>query len=144
LLELAADDYIQGLLQALGELPDLMKGVRPLTEMETVCGIDGLRFIDKMPPGTSIGFPLSGPKSQYLTLLDPKDHPTHQCPAILEQRFWDQAYENEELYLRGERAYPIFKACLKDEPTKLTKDKVRVFQGAPIALQLLVRKYFSQ
>lgn len=48
----------------------------------------------------------------------------------------------EECYLAGERAYPVFKACLKDEPTKLDKDKVRVFQGAPIALQLLVRKYF--
>jgi hypothetical protein len=31
---------------------------------------------------------------------------------------------------------------LKDEPTSLVKDKVRVFQAAPIALQILVRKYF--
>ena len=142
LLELASDDYVKGLLVALDDIPSLKLGVKPLTEMETVCGIDGLRFIDKMPSNTSIGYPLSGPKSQYLTLLDSTDHPTHQCPAVLEQRFWDHAYEMEELYLKGERAYPIFKACLKDEPTKLTKDKVRVFQGAPVALQLLVRKYF--
>jgi hypothetical protein len=142
LLDLAADDYAKGLLKALDDIPSLKLGVKPLTEMETVCGIDGLRFIDKMPANTSIGYPLSGPKSEYITLLDPTDHPTHQCPAVLEQRFWDHAYEMEELYLKGERAYPIFKACLKDEPTKLTKDKVRVFQGAPVALQLLVRKYF--
>jgi len=142
LLELAADDYLQGFLETLNDFPSLKEGVRPLTEMETVCGIDGLRFIDKMPPNTSVGFPLSGPKSNYLTLLDPVDHPTHQCPAVLDQRFWDHAYEMEELYLNGERAYPIFKACLKDEPTKKTKDKVRVFQGAPLALQLLVRKYY--
>lgn len=142
LLELAADDYVQGLLRALDDIPDLKLGVRPLTEMETVCGIDGLRFIDKMPPTTSIGYPLSGPKMNYITLLDPTGHPTHQCPAVLDQRFWDHAYEMEELYLKGERAYPIFKACFKDEPTKLTKDKVRVFQGAPVALQLLVRKYY--
>lgn len=31
---------------------------------------------------------------------------------------------------------------MKDEPTVVTKDKVRVFQAAPIALQLLVREYF--
>jgi len=142
LLELAADDYIKGLLRALDDIPSLKMGVKPLTEMETVCGIDGLRFIDKMPPTTSIGYPLSGPKSNFITLLDPTDHPTHQCPAVLDQRFWDHAYEMEALYLKGERAYPIFKACLKDEPTKLTKDKVRVFQGAPVALQLLVRKYY--
>jgi hypothetical protein len=142
LLELAADDYLKGLLRALDDIPSLKLGVRPLTEMETVCGIDGFRFIDKMPPTTSVGYPLSGPKSNFITLLDPIDHPTHQCPAELDQRFWDHAKEMEELYLKGERAYPIFKACLKDEPTKLTKDKVRVFQGAPIALQLLVRKYY--
>jgi hypothetical protein len=127
LLELAADDYVKGLLRALDDIPSLKLGVKPLTEMETVCGIDGLRFIDKMPPTTSVGYPLSGPKSNFITLLDPTDHPTHQCPAVLDQRFWDHAYEMEELYLKGERAYPIFKACLKDEPTKLTKDKVRVF-----------------
>lgn len=142
LLELASLDYVKGFLETLRGIPSLKLGVKPLTEMETVCGIDGERFIDKMPPTTSIGFPLSGPKSNYLTLLDPLDHPTHQCPALLDQRFWDHAYEMEKLYLQGERAYPIFKACLKDEPTKLTKDKVRVFQGAPVALQLLVRKYF--
>lgn len=142
LLELASDDYIKGFLKTLEGLPELKSGVRPLTEMETVCGIDGLRFIDKMPPNTSVGYPLSGPKSNYLTLLDPENHPTHQCPAELDQRFWNHAYDMEKLYLKGERAYPIFKACLKDEPTKKTKDKVRVFQGAPVALQLLVRKYY--
>lgn len=142
LLDMAAADYLSGFCRALEKLPGLKSGIKPLSEMETICGIDGLRFIDKIPPSTSIGFPLSGPKANYLTLLDPTDHPTHQCPAVLDQRFWDHAYEMEELYIKGERAYPIFKACLKDEPTKLTKDKVRVFQGAPVAMQLLVRKYY--
>lgn len=142
LLERACKDYIQPILEALGELTVLKNQVRPLNRMETVCGIDGIRFIDKMPPSTSIGYPLSGPKSNFIELLEPNEHPSHQCPAKLDERFWTHAEEMEKLYLKGERAYPIFKACLKDEPTKLTKDKVRVFQGAPIALQLLVRKYF--
>uniref|UniRef100_A0AB39A380 RNA-dependent RNA polymerase n=1 Tax=Perinereis aibuhitensis marna-like virus 3 TaxID=3237976 RepID=A0AB39A380_9VIRU len=142
LLEKAIQDYLHPILEMLDEIPELKADVRPLTEMETVCGRDGVRFIDKMPPSTSIGFPLSGPKSNFLTLLDPKDHPTHQCPAELSPMFWNHAAEMERLYLQGERAYPIFKACLKDEPTKLTKDKVRVFQGAPCALQLLIRKYY--
>lgn len=142
LLMRAAKDYIGPIIASLRRMPALRADIRPLTEMEVVCGIDGKRFIDKMPPNTSVGFPLSGPKSKFLTLLDPTDHPTHQCPAELDPRFWAVAYEMEELYLKGERAYPIFKACLKDEPTKLSKDKVRVFQGAPIALQLLVRKYY--
>lgn len=142
LLERAVEDYKKDLITAMAQFPELVADIRPLTEMETVCGIDGKRFLDKMPPSTSVGYPLSGPKSKFLTYLDPLDHPSHQCPAELDSRFWKLAYEMEEMYVRGERAYPIFKACLKDEPTKLSKDKVRVFQGAPIALQLLVRKYF--
>ena len=142
LLDKATEDYKAGIIRELENIPDLKMRVKPLSEMETVCGIDGLRFIDKMPPATSIGFPLSGPKSHFLTLCEPEDYPSHQCPALLERRFWDQAEEMEATYLAGERCYPIFKACLKDEPTKLDKDKVRVFQGAPIALQLMVRKYF--
>lgn len=48
--------------------------------------------------------------------------------------------ENE--YRNERRCHVPFKACLKDEPTKKTKDKVRVFQAAPIALQLVIRKYY--
>jgi hypothetical protein len=142
LLDRACQDYYDGIVVALTKFPELVKDIRPLNKMEVVCGRDGVRFIDKMPSDTSIGYPLSGPKSNYITLLDPKDHNGFQCPAELDERFWAHAKQMEELYLAGERAYPIYKACLKDEPTKLTKDKVRVFQGAPCAFQLLIRKYF--
>lgn len=142
LLNRAVRDYTQTVLAKLKDFPGLRKDIRKLTEMETVCGIDGKRFIDKMPPNTSVGYPLTGPKSEYLTMLDPAEYPNQQYPVVLDQKFWDCAAEMVMKYLKGERAYPIFKGCLKDEPTKLTKDKVRVFQAAPIALQLLVRQYF--
>jgi hypothetical protein len=142
LLELATKDFYDGFMEKLREFPDLKKLTRPLSELETICGIDGIRFIDKMKPTTSIGFPLTGAKSNYLTPLDKEEFKTHQNPMVLEQRFWDQARVMEDLYRKGRRAYPVFKACLKDEPTLLTKDKVRVFQSAPIALQLLVRRYY--
>jgi hypothetical protein len=48
----------------------------------------------------------------------------------------------EQTLLSGERCYSIFKACVKDEPTLVTKEKVRVFQAADWATQMLVRKYF--
>jgi hypothetical protein len=48
----------------------------------------------------------------------------------------------ESCFKDDKRAYAIFKASLKDEPTKVDKDKVRVFQAAPMALQLIIRKYF--
>lgn len=120
----------------------LINSTRPLTQMQTLCGIDGKRFIDKMPPTTSVGYPLSGMKSKYIELLPPEDFPDFNCPAILDSKFWDEVTLAEKRYLDGERAYPIFKACLKDEPTPLTKDKVRIFQAAPMSLQLMMRQRF--
>jgi len=142
LLIRSGKSLLRAIITTLDRMPGLKASIRPLTEMETVCGRDGFKIMGKMPPNTSVGYPLSGPKANFLTPLDPDDHPTHQSPAELDSMFWKHAYEMEELYLKGERAYPIFKACLKDEPTKLTKDKVRVFQGAPVAFQLLIRKYY--
>jgi hypothetical protein len=142
LLVLAVNDYRDHMIEQLDRFPSLRRKVTPLSEMDTVCGQDGVRFIDKMPAGTSVGFPLSGPKKNFLEELDPQEHTSHQFPCRLDERFWTHAKELEELYLQGERAYPIFKACMKDEPTKITKDKVRIFQGAPLVLQLLVRRYY--
>jgi hypothetical protein len=142
LLEKAIVDYEAPIVQLLKDREDIRESVRPLTEMETVCGKDGVRFIDAMKSNTSVGFPLSGPKSDYLIDLNPEDYPDFNCPRELDQQFWNTVKEMEEKYLDGVACHPIFKACLKDEPTPLEKEKVRVFQAAPIALQLLVRKYF--
>jgi hypothetical protein len=142
LLQKAVLDYKTPLIALIKDNPEMAQQVRPLTRMQTVCGIDGRRFIDKMKPNTSVGYPLAGPKSSHLTLLQPTDFPDFECPAELSEQFWATADAMEVEYLAGRRCYPIFKAALKDEPTPLDKDKVRVFQAAPMALQLLVRKYF--
>lgn len=142
LLKRAVVDYKVPLIKILRSCAHVRDDIAPLTDMQTLCGIDGKRFIDKMKSSTSVGYPLSGPKSAYLTVLNPDDHPGCAFPVELDAQFWDEYRRMEKLYLQGKRAYPIFKASLKDEPTKLTKDKVRVFQAAPIALQLGVRKYF--
>lgn len=144
LLDKAVTDYTNELDRFLcaKQYETLIKDTRPLTNMHTVCGIDGKRFIDKMPPTTSVGYPLTGPKSDYIELLDPEDFPGQACPAAIDPRFWEEVARLEKAYLDGTRAYPIFKACLKDEPTSLDKSKVRVFQASPIALQLAMRKYF--
>lgn len=142
LLQKAVQDYKLPLMNKLLANEHLREDIKPLTEMQTVCGIDGKRFIDKMKPNTSVGFPLSGPKSAYLTELDPEHFEEFSCPRELDPMFWEGFKVMKEKYIRGERAYPVFKAALKDEPTSLDKDKVRVFQAAPIELQLGVRMYF--
>jgi hypothetical protein len=141
-LERAVVDYRQGIAKKLKAFPDLQAQIRPLTRQEILAGIDGMRFIDKMPPNTSVGHPLGGPKRDHLTYLDPEDFPNHACPVALDEMFWKEYGIAEIAYSNGERYYAVFKACLKDEPTLMTKDKVRVFQSAPIVLQMFTRKYF--
>lgn len=142
LLTKAIIDYKEPLIKLIKDNKELNDEIRPLSKLETVCGKDGVRFIDKMKPNTSVGFPLSGAKSQYLTELDPEQYPEHNYPQELDPMFWEEAEKMKECYRSGKSYHAIFKACLKDEPTPLDKEKVRVFQAAPIALQLLIRQYY--
>jgi hypothetical protein len=98
----------------------------------------GQRFIEPIVTKTSAGAPLAGPKSKYITIIEEDN----QISRVLDEQFWKVYEEYKQKYLRDERVYPLFKASLKDEPTKQTKDKVRVFTAAPLAYQLLVREYF--
>lgn len=142
LLVKAVQDYSESINEKIASVPGLLETIQPLSRIDNVCGKDGVRFIDKMAPNTSIGYPLGGPKSKYITLTDPDEDPDHACPAFLDEKFWTEAERMEEEYAAGRRCHIPFKACLKDEPTPTDKDKVRVFQAAPGALQLLIRKYF--
>jgi hypothetical protein len=98
----------------------------------------GQRFIEPIVTKTSAGAPLAGPKSKYITVIEEDN----QISRVLDEQFWKVYEEYKQKYLRDERVYPLFKASLKDEPTKQTKEKVRVFTAAPLAYQLLVREYF--
>lgn len=139
LIEKAADQFLKPLLK-IASKDYWKKQLRPLTNLEVVCGIDGKKFVDRMNMATSVGYPLFKPKNDFVFPLDP----TPECarPLDLDPCFWEQEKLFVETYARNERAYPVYNACLKDEPTKLSKDKVRVFQSAPLALQIIVRRYY--
>jgi len=145
LVDSAVQDYCNGLTEVLlhEDFKDMVfKELKPLNDMQSLCGVDGKRFIDAIPKGTSKGFPLSGPKSDCIRLLDPEDYPDHMCPAECDEEIMEEFRKMEKLLAKGERCYAIFKACVKDEPTKKGKEKVRVFQACEFAFQLLIRKYF--
>lgn len=141
-LQWAVVDYKDQLFNAFGKIDGFYDDLMPLNDIQTISGIDGKRFIDKMKVGTSAGYPLNVPKREVISFLDPALFPDLACPCTVDDKIFAVATRMEQDYVAGERAYPIFKACLKDEPTLIGKDKVRVFQGAPIAFQMLVRKYF--
>lgn len=123
------------------KIPELF-ACGPLSRVATVSGLKGVKFIDPMNFSTSPGFPLGGDKRPYLVDLDPEEYPDIGHPRTFVKEIWDEFDKVVATLRTGKRCYAIWKACLKDEVTKTTKKKVRVFQSAPLVIQLLIRMYF--
>lgn len=127
------------------ELEDVVVGCglqrffRPLTELEMCSGIAGSSSVRRLKLSTAAGFPRTGPK---FSLVEPS--PTKDLPEaiVLTPAMREEVAELEEKMSRRERVNFVFKGSHKDEPTKLTKEKTRVFEGAPMAMTLLIRKFF--
>jgi hypothetical protein len=139
ILDWAVQDYEQQMFEVL-EIPGILEEVSKLTEIEIVSGRDGVKFVNAMEPNTSPGYPLTGSKKPFMVDLEPNEE--HNCPRTFTPEIWEEVDKLKAAMRKGRRYYPVFKACLKDEPTKKGKKKVRVFQAAPIALQIAVREYF--
>jgi hypothetical protein len=138
LLSQSVKDYKEPLLSLIKT--DMWNGATPLTDHENVCGKIGVKFIDAINLSTSIGFPLTGPKNEYIIELEPTaDKPNNRefAPLIM-----TEIKRCEDLYANGQRVMSIAKACKKDEVVVTSKNKCRIFYGNPIALTFLVRKYF--
>lgn len=136
LLTTAVRDYKEDLAPIFAS--KLWNKARPLTDHENLCGIPGEKFMDQIKLDTSVGFPLTGPKRPFVTELEPEEGKPNN--RVLDQKLLDEIAFCEERYRNGERAYPIAKACKKDEI--LTKDKCRIFYGNALSLTWLIRKRF--
>nr|ULG00081.1 MAG: hypothetical protein 1 [Salisharnavirus sp.] len=133
LLRRARDDYLKGLVV------DNQEKLQPLSNREAIIGVQGVRFLDALQMSTSMGFPVFGKKRSHFSEVIEN--------GVLLDRIPDEGVRDEmdrlmTHWLKGERAYPVFTSTLKDEPTDVSKDKVRVFQAGPVALTIWVRKFF--
>jgi hypothetical protein len=137
----AYKDYYDGVHNFIDKNLHVLQKVYVLNDIETVSGIDGFKFVDRMKANTSVGWPINKPKKNFIIDLEEKVE-NIALPQNIDNMFWEEARRMEECYINDERAYPVFRSALKDEPSKLTKSKSRVFQAASIALQLILRKYF--
>lgn len=137
-VEAAYLDYSKQLLSvSKSELKQLGK----ISDDANLAGMDGVLGINAMNFTTSMGFPLKGPKTQYVSLSE-RNVEGIACPRDVDDMILNEVKFLEQELLAGRRVNAIFKASLKDEPTKLTKDKVRVFAAANMPFTMLVRKYF--
>jgi hypothetical protein len=136
LLTLAVRDYKEPLIEIFRK--HMWRSARPLTDHENLCGIPGKKFMDAIKLNTSVGFPLTGPKREYVDELEP----TEEWPnnRELHKVLMDEIVRIEDCYRNGDRGYPIAKACKKDEI--LAKDKCRIFYGNALSLTYLIRKYY--
>jgi hypothetical protein len=90
---------------------------------------------------TSMGFPFKGPKTQVVEKTD-RVVEGISCPRDVDSSILEEVARLERMLLSGKSINTVFKASLKDEPTKLTKKKARVFAAANMPFIMLVRKYY--
>ncbi|QKQ15127.1 hypothetical protein [Lindernia crustacea marnavirus] len=138
MLERARQDWIRPLLLKMKDIAQEMT-IRKLTLRESVMGIEGLRFLDPMPMQTSVGFPLFGPKTKYFCETRVGERLIDRRPSA---EIINEMQRLERCWRRGERGYPVASATLKDEPTLVSKTKVRVFEAVAVAFGMHIRKYF--
>jgi hypothetical protein len=86
-----------------------------------------------------MGFPIFGPKEPHFQEIRDGEDLKQRIPS---SEILEEYNRLMQCYERGERGYPVCAASLKDEPTPVDKDKVRVFYGCPVAFSMLIRKYF--
>lgn len=138
LLNKAVIDYDMS-LKSIPE-SELVK-VGKISDDVNLAGLDGVLGINAMNFSTSIGFPGQGAKTQFVSKSD-RFVKGISCPRDVDPMILDEISKMESQLLVGNSINAVFKASLKDEPTKMTKDKVRVFAAANMPFVMLVRKYF--
>lgn len=138
-LERSYLDYITSILKNIPKKE--LKQVVKMSDDANLNGLDGVLGINSINFASSIGFPLKGKKSKICTDSD-RHVEGITCVRDIDPMVWEEVARLEKQLLAGKRINTVFKGARKDEPTKLSKDKVRVFAACNTAMILLTRKYF--
>lgn len=139
LLVCAAKDYEMTINNKISQ--ERFNRISPLSDDSALSGADGVYGIDSVNMKSSCGAPINKPKNKVLFRSDTPIKGISQ-PIIAPDYIWEEVRRLEQVLLKKERVYLQFTACLKDEPTKVTKLKTRVFCGSPIAATILIRKFY--
>jgi len=113
-----------------------------LSDLATVNGIPGVKYVDKMNRNTSMGWPYNKKKKFFMT--EPHQEEIWNDAVDFDDSFYNRVNRIISKYETGQRYMPVFMAHLKDEPTKFSKIEsgaTRVFLGAPADWSFVMRKY---
>lgn len=138
----ASDDLQTRFAQVCVDHSDDVELIKPLSWYYNLSGMDGVKSIDRINTKSSMGFPLNKSKSNYIDIVDLEVPGITEPIDFTDPQFREEFYIQESLLAEGKRIYTVFRGNLKDEPTKFTKNKIRVFAGSEVVFTLLTRKYF--
>jgi len=117
---------------------DFRRLVRPLSNRAAINGIPGVYGIDSMEMKTSAGYPVGKRKLMAPVPLFSRVGDEFVMTPTLS----DEVSRAEEELANGRRAGFVFQWAKKDEVSKRGKEKVRIINCAPVALVILMRKFF--
>jgi hypothetical protein len=142
IMEKARDDMITKINKFLDENPEQLELVHPYPKDYVLSGVDGVASVDRVELNSSMGFPINKKKKNFIGPVDRVVPGVTEPIDFEDPQFWAEVERMEQVLASGERVYAIHRGNLKDEPTKFTKDKIRVFAGCEFAFTCLVRKYY--
>eukprot|EP00918_Siedleckia_nematoides_P017821 GHVU01038201.1.p1 GENE.GHVU01038201.1~~GHVU01038201.1.p1 ORF type:complete len:2755 (-),score=186.31 GHVU01038201.1:129-7826(-) len=117
------------------------KEIFPLTFEQAHDGVHGKRYYDSLNWQTSGGFGFGGPKKGFV--LSENVLPNGHVKRELDPSVKIECDRIKECWLRGECAYSPYSSSLKDEPTKVGKEKVRTFQVGNMANLIVTKQLFA-
>lgn len=136
-----ADAYLDDILDDLAD--DWKKEFVILDDRTVVNGHPGCKFVDRLNPHTSMGFPWRKKKIHFLSEVVPPTAPL-DVELTFDSEFMIRVGRIREAHLRGEMAHPIFTAHLKDEPRKwkrIATKETRQMSGCPADFLFHTRQY---
>ncbi len=131
LIKLAVADYVA---QIKNEVPHKDFSVIHMVDEKTaILGMPGIPHMERLAMSTSAGYPFNVPKRECI----------NEEGEVTNMDVRAEIDRIKQCYANGERAYPIFNACYKDEPTafkKIAMNKTRVFLISNLSFTIVCRQ----
>lgn len=137
----ATGDYIKGMISVLDKHPEWKEEIMIVPDPVVINGFDGVKGYGALNFNASIGLPECRPKKEFLVDTD-QVIPGITCNRTYNADIMKKYHDMEAQLKTGVRVYSPFRINVKDEATKLTSAKVRIFSGGENSLLMLLRKYF--
>jgi hypothetical protein len=138
-----AGQSFSNFLLAKAKKVDGAKYLHVWTYESAIQPIEGVNGADGLNLTTSMGLPIGGPKRRLAEGYAEVDEFGNFVVIHLDPEVERLVNDMIERAKAGERIYALYQANVKDEPTKFTKDKLRVFAGTQLAFLIVCKMYLG-